>query len=242
MEQLSGIQEQLNQIVEGQQLNVFAEGGAAVGVGAAAAGIVVGLLICFFGLKLVKFLGALVGFFVGALIGAVIALVAGLDGLAFAGVVVAAGVILAVLSWFLYRIGVFFLVFLQVLGIAFSILQPQSVVLTGVCAVAALVVAILAVIYVEPFVIIVTGLSGGVTAGTNIAVLAGLGENVWIGIGIGAVIAVIGIIVQFMMHSRRVGKKEKNFSEHVKEQDSMESEVEKMRHLLDDDEDDDLQD
>ena len=148
MEQLSGIQEQLNQIVEGQQLNVFAEGGAAVGVGAAAAGIVVGLLICFFGLKLVKFLGALVGFFVGALIGAVIALVAGLDGLAFAGVVVAAGVILAVLSWFLYRIGVFFLVFLQVLGIASSILQPQSVVLTGVCAVAALVVAILAVIYV----------------------------------------------------------------------------------------------
>ena len=219
MEQLSGIQEQLNQIVEGQQLNVFAEGGAAVGVGAAAAGIVVGLLICFFGLKLVKFLGALVGFFVGALIGAVIALVAGLDGLAFAGVVVAAGVILAVLSWFLYRIGVFFLVFLQVLGIASSILQPQSVVLTGVC-----------------------GLSGGVTAGTNIAVLAGLGENVWIGIGIGAVIAVIGIIVQFMMHSRRVGKKEKNFSEQVKEQDSMESEVEKMRHLLDDDEDDDLQD
>ena len=136
----------------------------------------------------------------------------------------------------------FFLVFLQVLGIASSILQPQSVVLTGVCAVAALVVAILAVIYVEPFVIIVTGLSGGVTAGTNIAVLAGLGENVWIGIGIGAVIAVIGIIVQFMMHSRRVGKKEKNFSEQVKEQDSMESEVEKMRHLLDDDEDDDLQD
>lgn len=80
MEQLSGIQEQLNQIVEGQQLNVFAEGGAAVGVGAAAAGIVVGLLICFFGLKLVKFLGALVGFFVGALIGAVIALVAGWTG------------------------------------------------------------------------------------------------------------------------------------------------------------------
>ena len=28
----------------------------------------------------------------------------------------------------------------------------------------------------------------------------------------------IGIIVQFMMHSRRVGKKEKNFSEQVKEQ------------------------
>ena len=38
-------------------------------------------------------------------------------------------------------------------------------------------VAILAVIYVEPFVIIVTGLSGGVTAGTNIAVLAGLGKT-----------------------------------------------------------------
>ena len=66
----------------------------------------------------------------------------------------------------------------------------------------------------------------------------------WSGIGIviGAVIAVIGIIVQFMMHSRKVGKKERNYSKKVKEQDSMESEVEKARHLLDDDDDDDLQD
>ena len=45
-----------------------------------------------------------------------------------------------------------------------------------------------------------------------------------------------------MMHSRKVGKKERNYSKKVKEQDSMESEVEKARHLLDDDDDDDLQD
>ena len=62
------------------------------------------------------------------------------------------------------------------------------------------------------------------------------------GLAIGVAIAVIGIIVQFMMQSRKVGKKEKNYSEKVKEQYSMESEVEKARHLLDDDDDDDLQD
>lgn len=229
MEQLSGIQEQLNQIVEGQQLNVFAEGGAAVGVGAAAAGIVVGLLICFFGLKLVKFLGALVGFFVGALIGAVIALVAGAGRAGFC----------RSRSGGRCDPGGAFLVFVpdrrifpgvsQVLGIASSILQPQSVVLTrGMC----------------------RGGSGGCDPGCDLcgavcdhrdrAERRRDSGNQYRGPGrtwgklsgsvleSAPVIAVIGIIVQFMMHSRRVGKKEKNFSEQVKEQDSMESEVEKM--------------
>ena len=60
------------------------------------------------------------------------------------------------------------------------------------------------------FVIIVTGIYGGLTAGTNIAALAGLDAMTWSGIGIviGAVIAMIGIIVQFMMHSKE-GREER---------------------------------
>ena len=135
------------------------------------------------------------------------------------------------------------MVLAQVSGLVLTLL-PGSWISAVVALAAGIIVAILSVIYVEPFVIIVTGIYGGLTAGTNIAALAGLDAMTWSGIGIviGAVIAVIGIIVQFMMHSRKVGKKERNYSKKVKEQDSMESEVEKARHLLDDDDDDDLQD
>ena len=49
-----------------------------------------------------------------------------------------------------------------------------------------------------------------------------------------AAIAVIGITVQTMMQSRKIGKREKIFSKKIKEQVSMESEVEKARMLLDD--------
>ena len=43
--------------------------------------------------------------------------------------------------------------------------------------------------------------------------------------------------MQFMMQSRKVGKKEKVYSRKVKEEVSRESEVEKARMMLDDEED-----
>ena len=239
MEQMTNIQDQLNQILNGQPGELLSAAGTQAAYGALAAAVVVGLLVCFFGLKLVRILGTLMGFFAGAAIGLII----GLEGMAFAGIVLGAGIVFGLLSWFLYRVGVFLLVLAQVSGLVLTLL-PGSWISAVVALAAGIIVAILSVIYVEPFVIIVTGIYGGLTAGTNIAALAGLDAMTWSGIGIviGAVIAVIGIIVQFMMHSRKVGKKERNYSKKVKEQDSMESEVEKARHLLDDDDDDDLQD
>ena len=47
------------------------------------------------------------------------------------------------------------------------------------------------------------------------------------------------MIVQFMMHSRKIGKKEKKQAEIIKEKDSVESEVEKARLILDDFDDED---
>ena len=45
----------------------------------------------------------------------------------------------------------------------------------------------------------------------------------------------IGWMIQTMMHSRKVGKKEKIYSRKVRDQESMESEVEKARMVLDED-------
>ena len=104
----------------------------------------------------------------------------------------------------------------------------------AICAVIALIVAILTVIFAEFFVIFVTGIMGGVEAGMALPFVCGMTKIGWIGYVMSAAIAVIGIVVQTMMQSRKIGKKEKIFSKKIKEQVSMESEVEKARMLLDD--------
>ena len=203
MEQMTNIQDQLNQILNGQPGELLSAAGTQAAYGALAAAVVVGLLVCFFGLKLVRILGTLMGFFAGAAIGAAAGLIIGLEGMAFAGIVLGAGIVFGLLSWFLYRVGVFLLVLAQVSGLVLTLL-PGSWISAVVALAAGIIVAILSVIYVE-----LCNHSDGdlwrLTAGTNIAALAGLDAMTWSGIGIviGAVIAVIGIIVQFMMHSRK---------------------------------------
>ena len=194
---------------------------------------IVGLLICFFGLKLIRLQAALVGFLMGALIGIGVAWTAGISGLTFAIVVFACGVVLATLSFFLYKFGVFCVVFCVCLGMGVQIADPQSTLPLVIVLAIALILAIVAVIFVEPAIIICTGISGGVTAGISAAAAMGL-EGIWPGYAIGAVAAILGMVVQFMMHSRKVGKKEKVYAEQVKEADSVESEVEKARMVLDD--------
>ncbi len=194
---------------------------------------IVGLLICFFGLKLIRLQAALVGFLMGALIGIGVAWTAGISGLTFAIVVFACGTVLAALSFFLYKFGVFCVVFCVCLGMGVQIADPQSTLPLVIVLAIALILAIVAVIFVEPAIIICTGISGGVTAGISAAAAMGL-EGIWPGYAIGAVAAILGMVVQFMMHSRKVGKKEKVYAEQVKEADSVESEVEKARMVLDD--------
>ena len=194
---------------------------------------IVGLLISFFGLKLIRLQAALVGFLMGALIGIGVAWTAGISGLTFAIVVFACGAVLAALSFFLYKFGVFCVVFCVCLGMGVQIADPQSTLPLVIVLAIALILAIVAVIFVEPVIIICTGISGGVTAGISAAAAMGL-EGIWPGYAIGAVAAILGMVVQFMMHSRKVGKKEKVYAEQVKEADSVESEVEKARMVLDD--------
>lgn len=194
---------------------------------------IVGLLICFFGLKLIRLQAALVGFLMGALIGIGVAWTAGISGLTFAIVVFACGAVLAALSFFLYKFGVFCVVFCVCLGMGVQIADPQSTLPLVIVLAITLILAIVAVIFVEPVIIICTGISGGVTAGISAAAAMGL-EGIWPGYAIGAVAAILGMVVQFMMHSRKVGKKEKVYAEQVKEADSVESEVEKARMVLDD--------
>lgn len=201
--------------------------------------IVVGVLLSLFGLKLVRVLTTIVGLVLGAGVGLVISHLLGWSGLTVAIVTLGCAVVLAALSFFLYRMGVFFTVFVLVLGICISVMYPGTNLMLVIYLAAALVFAILSAIFVEPLVIVVTAVSGGVNAALAIVSLAGLSGNLLITVGIAAVIIIVGMIVQFMMHSRKIGKKEKKQAEIIKEKDSVESEVEKARLILDDFDDED---
>lgn len=204
-------------------------------MGIMVATIVIGLLICFFGLKLVKIVSAVLGFLIGASAGAGIAAALGIDGIALVIIAVVCAVGLAVLSYFIYRVGVFIMTFLYSMGMFLTLLGMSSTVVLLIAAVVSLVLAILAAVFVEPVIIIITAICGGLSAGPMIIRLAALAVPSWTGYAIGAVLAVLGMVVQFAMHSRKIGKKEKVKAEHIKEEDSMENEVEKARMILDDD-------
>ena len=213
--------------------SVFIAGKLSVGVFAVM--IVIGILIGFFGLKLVKVVAAFLGFLVGAGAGAAICTIAGIGGIASVAVILVCAILLAVLSFLVYRLGVFVMTFICSLGVLAAVIPSQSTVIGMIELAAALVLAILAAIFAEPMIIAITGIAGGFLAGPAILDLAGITDPSWLRYVAGAALAFIGLMVQFMMQSSKIGKKERIKSEHIKEQDSMENEVEKARMILDED-------
>ena len=138
--------------------------------------------------------------------------------------------------------GVFLMVLVTVFGLTTTIIfagNNITNIMLIIFAAVALVVAILSAIFVEPLVIVVTAIWGAVDASLAIVAATGLEGNLLITIGIAVAISIVGMIIQFMMHSRKIGKREKKQAAIIKEQDSVESEVEKARLVLDDFEEDD---
>ena len=203
-------------------------------VAVVAISVVVGVIISLFGLKLVRVLSAMMGLGTGAVIGAVIGTVAGLDTTKMVATIAVCGVVLCIMCAVLRKFGIFVMTFLGSWGTFVTLVEARSVIVLGICAAVALVIAILTVIFAEFLVIFVTGIVGGVEAGMALPFILGMTKIGWIGYVMSAAIAVIGITVQTMMQSRKIGKREKIFSKKIKEEVSMESEVEKARMLLDD--------
>lgn len=214
--------------------SIFASAKTPEVMGVLIATVAVGVVIALFGLKIVRVISAIYGLGVGAGIGAGIGIAAGFDNTKMIVAAAVCGVVLCVLCAVLRKFGIFIMTFFGSFGTFITLLETKSRVVLGICAAVALVVAILTVIFAEFLVIFVTGIMGGAEAGMALPFVLGMTKISWIGYVMSIAIAVIGIVVQTMMQSRKIGKKEKIFSKKIKEQVSMESEVEKARMLLDD--------
>lgn len=165
-----------------------------------------GLIYCFFGFKLMRFLSTLVGFLIGITVGQIVQQNAQFAPPLDLIVPIAAGVLFAILGFFLFRIGIFFVVLLGVFSIVMSLLTEYTKLDATVVAIVAIVIAVilsvLSVVYLRPMVIISTALSGGMTFANE------LFENVvhirWdaqietiVRLGVGLLLALIGMIYQF---------------------------------------------
>lgn len=204
---------------------------------AAIVSIVIAAVLCFFGLKLKRVLAALTGLTMGAIIGAVAAVIAGLSGMALAGVILGCAVVAAILMGIFYKIGIFFWSFSSVVFVAGSFLDIKQMLFAAICLALGLIAAIVTMFVFEPFVIIISSLSGAISIGVNAVTLLGMDDNLIVRLIITLILAVLGVGVQFMMRSREIGKKEKDYADEFRATTSMEAEVERARRLLDDDDD-----
>ena len=227
----------MNQLADGETAQVaqsvqdMMRGSIAPAVTAVA----LGLVICFFGLKLIRVLAAITGICIGAAAGAALALAVGQQGTVVLAAAAVGMVLFACLGAILRRVGGFLFIGVLTAGILEWVLAPGTLPFHLICLGAGLVLAVIAAILMDPIIIVFSSIGGGIMAGLAATALTGLDLNILITYAGCAVLAILGMVVQFMMKSREVGKREKRFSEAVKEEKSVETEVEKARMLLEDD-------
>lgn len=194
---------------------------------------VIGIFLSMFGLKLIRLWSALLGLVAGAGIGFAVTELAGLEPMIVVGATIGGGIVLTFLAGFFYRFGIFLMALLTGTYIAILFVNPQDWIFLGVCLAIGLVIALLALKFVEPIMIVVTSILGGVLAGDAIATLAEL-DNPIFRYGIMVLVAIVGGIIQFTLESGKRKKKNLKKAAEIREQNSTENEVEKARAMFDD--------
>ncbi len=194
---------------------------------------VAGILICLFGLKLVRLWAALLGLAAGFAAGAGVSVTAGLDIIPAVIIGGAAGLILAALGAALYRVGVFITVFLAVGLFGVRMIDPQNWMMLAICAGVALVAAILAVKFVTLMTILATVIFGAVTAGPAVYCFLPetvLGDN--LSIILCAAFGALGMIVQLLLESRKRKRQNLKKAAEIREENSTANEVERARAMM----------
>ena len=174
--------------------------------------LVIAFVCCFFGYKSSRGIAAVVGFLAGAAGGRMIAQMLKLESPIDLVVVLAAAIIVAILSGWLVKVGIFLIVLLGVWGAVYSLLTEYTslervfALIAGL--VAAAILAVLAVIYMKPMIIVATAVAGGLLFADTL--FQHLIKGRWsaptemlVRLGVGALLVILGMIVQFASTRRR---------------------------------------
>ena len=166
--------------------------------------VIFGALNCFFGYKLLKVWMAVCGFIIGATGGFLIAARFLTERNIVFGITAAAGIVGSVLAYQIYLVGVFFLGWMMSVAavIAFVRSLPigdkEKLVVIAAGVLLGLIVGVLIVKFARPSIILVPGISGGISTATAACSLLKLEQPVLVVTGAGILLAIVGIMVQFL--------------------------------------------
>lgn len=231
----------VNEVLERLQNYILGEFAAAAGIddhivmqntmAVFAAVIVVGLLFGFLGWKMVRVWAALTGLVIGFALGIMVSAMAGAGGTVMLIGGAAAGIVLAVLASWLYRMGVFLITFFSVYSLCVRTMDPQNWILLAVCLAIALAAAILSVRFAAVITIFVTGICGAAAAGTAIYELLPV-KGGMILLVICFVLAAGGISVQLLLESKKQKKINLKRAQQIREENSTANDVERARAMM----------
>ena len=199
---------------------------------------VLGIGICLTGWKFVRVWAVIFGFVSGTVGGAAAAYFAGLtvDYIWIPGLAV--GVILTALSIWKKKVGGFWFCWLMAALVGVHLLKPDSVILWGVCIGVGLLVAVLFIWFSSIVTIFVTSIFGGMVTGSCIYYLLPVNMRL-IHIVLCIVAAVLGVWIQMLMESGKQKKSNLKTAEKIRENNSTENDVERVRNWIEEVEEDD---
>lgn len=161
-----------------------------------------GVLNCVLGYRLLRFWMMLFGFAIGFCIGYAGAYSFGIEEqMTRIGIACGAGVVLAILAFLSYKIGIFLLGAGIGLGLGIYLLHPTTSLMFFICILAGILLGVLATRYVREVLIVGTSLMGGAMAGFSLAKLGYLNEIPY-GLLFAAAFSVIGMLIQFATNKK----------------------------------------
>lgn len=201
--------------------------------------VIISIILCLFGIKLMRIGNALAAAVLGAGIGYYGAELAGMDVKTQMLLAIAGAVILGALAAIFKKFGAFLFCMIGVTGMLILLTRPGNWIFYAVYGGIGMLFAIAAMNWLDAVYIFATAFVGGVGIGTIIRKFIVI-DNIGVVIAIFVIPVVMGCIVQFILKSREIGRKEAAHSEEVKKEISKEEEVESARALFGEEASDDV--
>lgn len=200
-------------------------------------GILIGImavLMLFFGLKCKKVLFGIQGVVAGIAAGFTGAWFLNIRGIALIGIALAAGIILCVLEVLFQKFGTFLFAACAIAGTIILLVPVESFVVWITGGVAGVIVAAFAVAFLNPIVIPVMGIGGGAAGAVILTAFIDEQNKILLYLSF-LILAIIGSTFQYLMEYRKIGKIEQKKVREIRENRSVESEIETARTMLETD-------
>lgn len=181
-----------------------------------AALLVLGVINCLLGYRLLRFWMMLFGFIIGGGIGFGAAYTMGIqEKYMYAVIMIGVGILLAVIAFLSYKVGIFVIGAGIGLGLGIYVFHPTTSLVFFFCILLGVGLGVLAMKWAREVLIVGTSLLGGIMAGFSLAKLGGLSDIPY-GLGLSVLCTVLGILVQLATNRRTVIEEEYEPQEPVK--------------------------